>query len=1785
MKVGLGSAPGVEPIVGQPLLTPEELAVHFPQLEILECLGRGGMGVVYKARQPRLNRLVALKILAPERAKDPAFAGRFENEAQALAQLSHPNIVTLYEFGQADGLFYFIMEFVDGVNLRQAMKAGRFTPEQALAVVPPVCEALQYAHNHGIVHRDIKPENLLLDKEGRVKIADFGLAKMLGAGASPVGLAESQPAGTPQYMAPEQQTAPQQVDSRADIYSLGVVLYEMLTGELPGKPLEPPSHKVQIDVRLDAVVLRALEKQPALRYQQVSDVKTMVETIASTPPPAGAQVSAAPQPQRTGKNPPLFVEQDGLRHLYWPGVLMFGGTLGVSTLGTILVIALAVWLLTGGVMFQQRELPWVIALAGVSALMRLAGMKLDTSEAARAASAPTAKVSKTRKVIFSFVMIGVAMMVAIGLVNLIHWLRALSSTTAANGNSLNDLGRMAFERIAAWIAIAITAGLFIIGRVWRAVNRDIPPQVPSVGKTGAADSPSLEENTSPQRSTLFVIRDGKLVLDWPEIWRFSLKFGFLFGGLLACSGIVGYLLGGLRGGQFAVDGMAILCVAAFGVWLAKLSATRFAIMPYPDASCPQSSDWPWWSVLLPPLEREICAHMTASEIRGLYMHGILAKLVWTGMGIVGGACFVSSDHARWIMGGAVFLIAYISVKLSAPGFDKSRRELLCATAWARQQGITPDRVQRFVSEPPAPLPQVPKAGKTCAGSSASQSLIQDIRAHMTAGEKRADLFCGILSVLGILCATFGTIYLGPYAMFGAFVIVFALDWHLKLLASTGYAKQQGVTIEQVRQAFWTVRLRWPAAIVLPFLMLLSVFFCYRLMQHTQYDNPRKEPPRVPQLIASVPEIERVVVSKDQALVTGRSPDAGMYVMIGALTNNDVWVAPHDGMPFTITLTPQSFWRGGYDWVVKASYGNITYRLDSKTGPLTGRIVFQPGTPALAADGSCVIGEFQQVGGPPLPISVRLERDSKPSASPGAAERNLAPLEPTVQTAALALCASTFFQDLADGRVGQAHAKFHWSLSSRWSEDKLRDWWGTHVRCYGKFLRTEEPLVEEGPLNTRRVTVMGHFERARCGFRISFFSSGMIEGLSSLPQDTEANVGPCKAQPVLTGTNTYRGTTNGSSSSNNTAVQKLTFGPVTNGLCAAVELAPSNGVFRLGEPIEVVFHIRNSSSERVFLTGASWRQGDDLMVEDQNGQKIEVHNITQDGVTPIKSEYLLPGWIALFHSARLAFLPEDATEKQVPDSAGYYVKVKPGKYTLRFRLHFSAEKKNSSDWQGDLETAPVTVDVKAAAAKPTPRLQFRLVATANDTAPADTLADPNTKESFRIRKEVLLDETSIISAVVTNGMQKEELRLALTQDGWTRFAAIAGANGHASLAILINGQLCLVPTMSSTIIHGHGEIGWQLDNKDVAKTIVRALNSGAQQQPAASPPTTSMRTIRSIVQGAGQMTVTGTNAYSGTVFTLPPVNGQVASEQAMQARPTKPRSKVGKVSKVHTEKDRASIDAQLGEQEVLLVFIGYESLGWSAGWAKPGFGTATIESSSQIPMEDGSMGKGFLAHVGSVTFDVAITPDGPYPFGELLFREDSKVTENNGTYIFADIHKPDGTLVPVCVGVREQDKVIRERTVSNTSSCRGTTNVNASTTNATLAIVAAALRPVLDRIDPKPAIEFPKGDPQSLEVFCLTQKYTIHEKFKSGRVGTNSYEEVGPSHGGFMLRIHVQPKGDVNQAVTPQTLKEPYWLTDLDVTPIAGADKQIYWALSYAGRSPTNVLSEIRAALKRLEEKK
>jgi serine/threonine protein kinase len=311
------------------------VAAQFPQLEIIELLGMGGMGMVYKARQRRVDRLVALKILPVDSARGASFPERFEREAKALAKLNHPGIVTFFDFGQTSEYYYFIMEYVDGMNLRHLLHSQPLEPRQALELVVQICTALQYAHDEGVVHRDIKPENILLNKRGQVKIADFGLAKLLGATPDTALTMPQAAMGTMNYMAPEQRQNAQGVDHRADIYSLGVVFYEMLTGEVPMGRFEAPSKKVHVDVRLDEVVLRALEREPARRYQQASEVKTDVESLTKNP----AQKQAGNQPQPPQSEKPIVAVEGfkllalaavvalvmGTLHSAWPLLLVLGG--------------------------------------------------------------------------------------------------------------------------------------------------------------------------------------------------------------------------------------------------------------------------------------------------------------------------------------------------------------------------------------------------------------------------------------------------------------------------------------------------------------------------------------------------------------------------------------------------------------------------------------------------------------------------------------------------------------------------------------------------------------------------------------------------------------------------------------------------------------------------------------------------------------------------------------------------------------------------------------------------------------------------------------------------------------------------------------------------------------------------------------------------------------------------------------------------------------------------------------------------------------------------------------------------------------------------------------------------------------------------------------------------------------------------------------------------------------------------------------------------------------------
>ena len=262
--------------------TPEELARQIPNLEVSELLGQGGMGVVYKGRQPLLDRHVAIKVLRPDYQTDGEFQERFLREARTLAKLRHPYIVTVYDIGKAGELYYLVMEFVEGANLRQLLVDRSVTERDTLEFVPQIAEALQHAHEAGVVHRDVKPENVLVDALGRVRLVDFGLATLFGPNVSR-SPDDNRVAGTLGYMAPEQFTTPETVDHRADIYATGVVFYEMLAGERPEADSLPPSQRAATDARLDPIVLRATERERERRYQAARELHSEITSVARTP--------------------------------------------------------------------------------------------------------------------------------------------------------------------------------------------------------------------------------------------------------------------------------------------------------------------------------------------------------------------------------------------------------------------------------------------------------------------------------------------------------------------------------------------------------------------------------------------------------------------------------------------------------------------------------------------------------------------------------------------------------------------------------------------------------------------------------------------------------------------------------------------------------------------------------------------------------------------------------------------------------------------------------------------------------------------------------------------------------------------------------------------------------------------------------------------------------------------------------------------------------------------------------------------------------------------------------------------------------------------------------------------------------------------------------------------------------------------------------------------------------------------------------------------------------------
>lgn len=294
--------------------SPEELTRMMPEGEYLfdSLIGQGGMGAVYRGQQMKLDRAVAIKILHRQHGSDYSYPERFRREAQVLAQMNHPNIVSVYDFGVIGDYLYYVMEYIEGTDLHHLLTMKQVTQARALEIMPSLCDALSYAHAKGLVHRDIKPANVLIASDGRVKLADFGLAKRLDKPSTMLTMS-NMAMGTPDYAAPEQYDTRAVIDHRADIYALGVVFYQMLTGTVPRGAWQPPSAIAGNDPRLDTVIVRALLPDRSQRYATATEFKQALLASITVPLEVTTKAPTTPLPTaKAGQGRVLVLEDDML---------------------------------------------------------------------------------------------------------------------------------------------------------------------------------------------------------------------------------------------------------------------------------------------------------------------------------------------------------------------------------------------------------------------------------------------------------------------------------------------------------------------------------------------------------------------------------------------------------------------------------------------------------------------------------------------------------------------------------------------------------------------------------------------------------------------------------------------------------------------------------------------------------------------------------------------------------------------------------------------------------------------------------------------------------------------------------------------------------------------------------------------------------------------------------------------------------------------------------------------------------------------------------------------------------------------------------------------------------------------------------------------------------------------------------------------------------------------------------------------------------------------------------
>ncbi len=285
----------------------ETLQEWLPNYTITAFLAQGGMGAVYEAFQTSLHRYVAIKVLPPELSADASFREQFTTEAQAMAKLNHPNLISVYDFGEAGGMLYLVMELVDGGDLYYSTYDQMVDQTVAAQMIANLGHGLNHAHEMGLIHRDIKPANILLDEQANPKIGDFGLARSLEDGAE-----QGDIFGTPGYTAPEVLANPAAVDQRADVYSLGVVLYELLTNQLPSQPFQPASTICGCDRGFDKILARTLHSSPQMRYTSASEFAKDIESLLAQGLGSGSLATATavtantPARRAVAAGPPQF---------------------------------------------------------------------------------------------------------------------------------------------------------------------------------------------------------------------------------------------------------------------------------------------------------------------------------------------------------------------------------------------------------------------------------------------------------------------------------------------------------------------------------------------------------------------------------------------------------------------------------------------------------------------------------------------------------------------------------------------------------------------------------------------------------------------------------------------------------------------------------------------------------------------------------------------------------------------------------------------------------------------------------------------------------------------------------------------------------------------------------------------------------------------------------------------------------------------------------------------------------------------------------------------------------------------------------------------------------------------------------------------------------------------------------------------------------------------------------------------------------------------------------------